>query len=413
MPPVVPAPAPAPRVGVADFLVLLFGLLLTAGGLVLAVLATFLTADALSNRQLPAVDALQPAFTAYVGAELVLVLGVPLLLAGLSRLLTRMPRRFGLGPWWAWLWIWPLVLVGGQALMLQPARNVPPALVGTFLFAGILFPVVALVAWIGPRLAARGFTWRGVWLHLVSGATLATSAAMVVELVGFLVLGAIIFVVALMVTPDASARLQELMNALSSGQLMQDDTLTRLMSWPPFAILLALTLSGLAPLAEELLKPISVLFRLLRRRNELDPGAAFLLGTLCGAGFALVEGSLYAPNTYGSGWWLDTVARAGGTLLHSFNAGLVAWGWAELIVRRRGRRWLLAIVTALALHGAWNGAAVLLSFTAANPDLSQVLQLVYYAVLTIVTGAGLLYCVRRIQRSENTPGAAITPPPAS
>ena len=83
---------------------------------------------------------------------------------------------------------------------------------------------------------------------------------------------------------------------------------------------------------------------------------AFLGGALGGAGYAFFE-SLFLPQP-GEEWAITMVARAGTPLIHAFNTGLVCWGLAEGV---RRRRWLLAAgayVLAVGLHGMWNLAAI-------------------------------------------------------
>jgi biotin transporter BioY len=80
---------------------------------------------------------------------------------------------------------------------------------------------------------------------------------------------------------------------------------------------------------------------------------------LCGAAFALIESLFYLSNPAGDGWAVLAGARAGTILLHITSTALV--GWAMAAAWRDGNYWRLGLfyLLAVALHGLWNGMAVL------------------------------------------------------
>jgi hypothetical protein len=121
----------------------------------------------------------------------------------------------------------------------------------------------------------------------------------------------------------------------------------------PWAFVLLIDLAVVAPLGEEILKPLGA--RLLRPQNRPD---AFLLGAAAGAGFAAIENILYS-----SGWLLSSdawipisVLRSSGAALHLLGAGLISVAIFEV---RSGHapRWLLLKTFGIAagLHALWNG----------------------------------------------------------
>lgn len=390
---------------------LLLGLALAGGGLgagLLALLAS--VADMLPMRQ---GNQGEIVMTMYIAAEMLLVLGVPLCVSGVAPLF-RIPRRhFGLGPWWTWLLAWLGVLAAGQFVMLQPDR--PIIVEATLHLAAMLLPVLTLAAWLAPLLAARGISWRGAWLHFTSGATLSVVSAILLEVVGVVLLAIAVFALAALLTPDAPARLQELINAWNTGQLLQDpDALQKYLSWAPLVIFAVLTFSVAVPLIEETVKPGSVLLQLVAHRGELDPGAAFLVGALCGAGFALVEGPLNTITSVGNDAWAATVLlRAGATLLHACNTAVAAWAWAELLERRRWGRWLLGMTVALVMHALWNGSTIVLLFTGqVNEDVVTGVGVVFYVFMSLVSGAGVIAGARMLRAARPPALEVAGPPPA-
>jgi hypothetical protein len=112
----------------------------------------------------------------------------------------------------------------------------------------------------------------------------------------------------------------------------------------------------IAPLAEELAKPLitlPLLGRLARRE-------AFLVGAMAGAGFAALENVIYAG--FGFHFWAGILlVRALGGAIHPLGSGLVALGWRDV---RRGEagawpRWFARFGLAAGLHALWNGGSLL------------------------------------------------------
>jgi hypothetical protein len=115
-------------------------------------------------------------------------------------------------------------------------------------------------------------------------------------------------------------------------------------------------LAVIAPLAEEIAKPL-VLLPVLRRLNRRE---SFLLGAFAGAGFAAVENVIYAAS--GDEIWSGILlVRALGGALHPLGAGLMALAWHDLLSGEQGAvsKWLTRFAIAVGVHAAWNGGSLL------------------------------------------------------
>lgn len=179
-----------------------------------------------------------------------------------------------------------------------------------------------------------------------------------------------------------------------------------------WALALIIELAVVAPLAEELTKPLAALAR--RPRTARD---AFLFGVAAGTGFAMIENVMYSSGWFfGSldGWLPVAVVRMLGAGLHAFGGGLVAWGVFQLRTGEPGRwrRFWLSLWVALTAHGLWNGSvavAVALATARETGGLRGrydayswgVVLLVFLAVLGVVITGALLVAAHRMGRRED------------
>lgn len=178
-------------------------------------------------------------------------------------------------------------------------------------------------------------SWRRFVFALVSGATLSVLLAIILELLlQFLLLG-----------NQGGAVLQTLNNPNANPGPS---------TYGPLLILLAVV----APIVEELVKPLAVLILIGRVRSKAE---AFALGLACGIGFNLIETSGYISSGYPD-WIQVALERSGAGLLHGFGAAMVALGWYILTHKeeRRGSSRLLlgfgCILYAMLQHAIWNGS---------------------------------------------------------
>lgn len=112
----------------------------------------------------------------------------------------------------------------------------------------------------------------------------------------------------------------------------------------------------LTPLIEEVAKPLVTLPVL----PHLNMQETFWIAAIAGAGFAVVENSLYA--TLGFSIWMGFLfVRALGSAVQPLGAGLVAQGWWKVLHGEPGawKTWAQRFGIAVVLHVAWNTASLL------------------------------------------------------
>jgi RsiW-degrading membrane proteinase PrsW (M82 family) len=202
---------------------------------------------------------------------------------------------------------------------------------------------------------------------------------------------------------------EDLLHALAFGSLSQD------LASPWFLIVLV-EVAIIAPLVEELVKPLPLLPLLRRLATARD---AMLLGLLVGAGFAAVENILYAT-VFGSTWSGVLVVRSLGAALHPFGAGLVAVAWWRVLRREPGAEvgWVRTYGLTVGVHALWNAtcvvaAAVAQALTAGwEVALLGVTDAALLLALLALQGAGLLVALRAMARRvevDSGEGAAAEP----
>ncbi|MFQ5811723.1 MAG: HEAT repeat domain-containing protein [Anaerolineae bacterium] len=242
---------------------------------------------------------------------------------------TRMPGAI----WFAVAFL--AVLALGHLHLLGEAV---PVSFGLFFLLGAAIPPLATVA-VGIQRLAIPVSWRQFAVGLVSGSILSVNLALLLEAL----LPALLFA---LVIP---------LRDVIAG-LLQSDTLEELFFSRGFVLILV-QLAVVAPLAEELSKPLGVV---LLGRRLTSARQAFMVGMVGGAGFAIVENMLYEGYTI---YWTGVTALRGiGGVLHPLTAGLVALGiYGVMRKEPGGRRRLLGYYgMAVGLHALWNGGLAVL-----------------------------------------------------
>jgi RsiW-degrading membrane proteinase PrsW (M82 family) len=187
-------------------------------------------------------------------------------------------------------------------------------------------------------------TWRRGLVAFCGGATVSVFLALVLEILLPVVVLALIFT-----THSVWDRLSILSTRLvgpEAGQALTD----------PAFVYIFIQVAVIAPLVEELVKPL-VTLPLLRQLNRQE---TFWVGALAGAGFAALENVIYAGSGFGI-WAGILVVRALGGALHPLGSGLVALGWRDVL---RGEpnaltNWVKKYALAVLIHAAWNGGSLL------------------------------------------------------
>jgi PrsW family intramembrane metalloprotease len=246
-----------------------------------------------------------------------------------------------------------VVLVGyfiaGQGLvstLVMPFLTIPGVILPVFFYIYSSFNKTESL----PR--SRG------WGVLSSGITLAPFFAIVLEF-GILVITMIFIVIVIMQDSSLMSELQIAATRLSSGQgnpEVINNMLVAFIRRPLNQFLLLSIVSGLIPIIEEVVKQIPLWLLSWRR---LTPRVGFIIGGLGGAGFALFEGLLAASSLGGPDQWLYLIfGRAGASLMHVLTGAIGGWGLASAIQGRSYLKAVLAYVTCIIIHGAWNALAI-------------------------------------------------------
>ncbi len=215
-----------------------------------------------------------------------------------------------------------------------------------------IVPSVVILAFVGR--ATRAASWRTVSLELSHGAILAPAGALTGEILVLLLLTlAVSTVVVLM--PGGMDALIELSHNLQDPAWIEDPmNLAQLVLSPGVLTLIILVFVIIAPLIEEFLKGLGVLFLSYRMRGRTE---ALLWGVASGAGFALSE-SLFNGSIALEGWAAVMLMRWGATLMHCVASGIMGLGWYDGIVDKRPWRFLGAYAASAGIHALWNAAAV-------------------------------------------------------
>lgn len=267
----------------------------------------------------------------------------------------------------------PLLLVGGFLILIvlgltQDPNNFGSAvLLPPILVVCAMLPPLWAVAWMIPQAQVSrvkeqtgdasaaenvqgnveqpSLSWRRGLSSFAGGATVGVFIAIVLEILLPVIILSLVFNLANTLSDDLNA----LFRALSNAEVAE--ALTN-----PGFIFIFVQIAIIAPLAEELAKPL-VTLPLLHKLNRQE---AFWVGALAGAGFAALENVIYA--TSGLSIWAGIlVVRALGGALHPLGSGLVAQGWWGVLHGEKDStvKWLKRFALAVALHAAWNGGSLL------------------------------------------------------
>jgi RsiW-degrading membrane proteinase PrsW (M82 family) len=255
-------------------------------------------------------------------------------------------------PWLLVLLFLPCLILGQAMISLLPLPVFTSLAFPPFHIIAAIAPSLAILAFVGRRIKVG--SWRTISLEVSHGAILAPLGALILEIAVLIIMAVgISFVVAL--TPGGIDRLMDLSDNLQDPAWLEDPTnLAELVLQPAVLIMIIVIFVIIAPLIEELLKGLGVLFLGYRLRGEAE---AFLWGIACGAGFALGE-SLFNGSVALEGWWAVMILRWGATLMHCVGSGIMGLGWHDAIVTKRPWRLLGTYGASAGLHALWNGAAI-------------------------------------------------------
>ena len=283
-----------------------------------------------------------------------------------------------------------IVLIGGWLFLvilgsvLNNISNYGGLIAMPFFLLGIAIPVAGL-AWIAIGGLQVG-SWRRLWAAFAIGMTGSTVLAVLLEY-SIVAIAALVAGVVAASNPEWLAIFQQVKNQVTNSGDVQT-LLTTLAPYltNPLVLLVALAFASvLAPIIEETLKPAAVWLLGKRLRS---PAEGFALGALCGAGFALLEGSL-AASGMAQLLGIGLAARAASSLMHITASALMGWAIASARLEKRYGRLAWTFLVSVSIHGLWNGSVILAVFgslritlQSASPDL--------LGILLVVAGIGIL-----------------------
>ncbi|MBN1889577.1 MAG: PrsW family intramembrane metalloprotease [Thermoflexales bacterium] len=297
---------------------------------------------------------------------------------------------------WAMAGLFIFFVVTGLAVggaNLAPGLFFPP-----LLLVAAALPPLAAVAWFLGGAQAEGLTWRRGLVAAASGATAGVGIAIVLEILLPLLVLSLVAGLAAVVRDSAQA----LFDALAGQKVSAAIT-------SPGFIFAFVQFAVIAPLAEELAKPLATL-PLIGRLSRRD---AFLVAATAGAGFAALENVLYAG--FVPFWAGILVVRALGSAIHPLGAGLVGLGWRDVLNGEPDAwpRWLLRFGAAAGMHALWNGGSLLVitlagaRFFGELPPEIDVLGLSAAGTtlaLLVVLGLAALWMGRAVAQGARLPG---------
>lgn len=281
--------------------------------------------------------------------------------------------------------VWGLVLIIGAVL----ASLFPYgwAVAAPLFLLGISLPIFSL-AWIGTGGLASG-SRRRLWSVFGFGMVGGTVAAMLLE---YLVIGlaAVIIGVLAVANPELRTVIDQIKTLVANANTGDIQTLLNVLApyiTNPLVILSILVFAAvLAPLIEEAVKPAVIWFLGKRLRS---PAEGFVLGAMCGAGFAMLEG-LMAASGATQMWGYGLAGRAAASLMHITSSGLLGWAIASAQLEKRYGRLTLTYLLSVSIHGLWNGSVIMVVYGALR-TMVQNMQIDLPGVLFMVGGLGMLF----------------------
>jgi len=371
-----------------------FGLLLALVGVPMMISFLCLTPLAVMNRDR---DALGIGSFSFVLMVITLVAGVTVARHSWRSLQGKPSASLRLPPAWLLAAVFGLFVAIGIFIYeydFATSLFFPPVLTVT----AVLPPLLA-VAWFMDQ-QADGLTWRRGLVALAGGATVSVAIAIALEILLPVVILTLVFGLGDFVTQNVQAVLDALAGRDIASAIAN-----------PAFVYLFVQIAGIAPLAEELAKPL-VALPLLGRLARRD---AFLVGAMAGAGFAALENVLYAG--FGHGFWAGIlVVRALGGAIHPLGAGLVSLGWRD-VLRGEPNAWPKAAArfgVAAGVHAIWNGGSLLVITLAGARFFGQLPPEINVLGLSaagttlaflLVLGLAALWIGRAVARGAASPGA--------
>lgn len=310
---------------------------------------------------------------------------------GIRGIMRRPSPRFSIPNPWIFIALAVVAFVAGIVIWnTSPAPGPAIIVMPLAILTGVL-PALAIFSFAAWRLHFPS-TRRHVWMSLIYGAAGATTLAIIFEALATIII--LLILVALG-------------NNITSA--ITNPTGTNPQS-PLDVLVLLLTVSVVAPIIEEGVKPLGAVFIMRRLKT---PASAFLMGLAAGVGFDMFETIGYIG--MGQADWINVaIDRLGAGLLHGVGAGMGALGWYYFIngkgVPQRWLRGIGCLLYAVLQHAIFNGSNVIPLISPPFAHWSQQIifigklpvqygDVLYFAFYAIMLGV-LVYITGRLARSR-------------
>ena len=291
---------------------------------------------------------------------------------------------------------WLLMLIAGS----QIAQNES---LWRFL-APISVLSVALPAWLLVELGRRGLPRTSALREWGTLTISLTAAPLLIMLLEIILVAGLVLAAFLLIGFDATLleQLTSLPQALDPTlQDMQalEDFLSILSNQPLITTGIFLVISVIAPLIEEILKPLAVWLLLGRPLAERE---GFMLGMISGAAFTLLESASLVSQIDPAGWLPAVVLRTATAILHIGLSGILGYGMTRAWNQKSPGTAIRYLLGAVGLHGLWNAMALISGFSSitANADAFKInLTDILPLSLMILIFLAVVLITNRINRS--------------
>lgn len=276
--------------------------------------------------------------------------------------------------------VWVLVVILGAVLV--GLFDYGWLIAAPLFLLGISLPIFILV-WVGAGGLPAGSRQRS-WFVLAYGMLGGTVASVLLE---YLLLGIAVAIIGLLAAtnPELRAILDQVQNQVlnaKGGDIQSLLTVLAPYLTNPLIILSILVFAALiGPLIEESLKPAVIWFL---GRHLRTPAEGFVLGILCGAGFAMLEG-LMAASGATQMWGFALAGRAAASLMHITTSGLLGWAIASVQLQKRYGRLIVVYILSVSIHGLWNGSAIVAVYGALR-TMGQGTQTDFLSMIFMLAG---------------------------
>jgi len=402
-----------PRGTVAQIVLAILGMVIYGVAGVFFLISTFSTTGAQPtfSEQVTSLSLALTAFTALLMMIPSLVLATrPIQLTPRARINKSLLIAAALG-----MVIWGGVIYLGNSFAQDSSKTLLLSLLQVFA-AGLPLSFIFLFASRGLSAGSEQRRW-GIFNFSLSVTPL---VILILESIVLIVFG-IIILFSLLLQPGVMNNTQSFLNdlqSLTTNPSFNNPLVTQLGQSSGVLIGLLLMVAFVIPLLEEIMKPLGLMVLARRKPN---PSQGFVTGMICGAGFAFLETSGSLAGTLGTDWTVLAITRLGTDLLHITASGLVGWGLASFITLKKPGRFWMAYLSAAALHGTWNGFAILMGYFpmmtgTIKPNLqvaSWLGKIAPFVLVAITLGlVAILTFMNRKLRSEAAIPPSIPPPPA-